>query len=156
MFTKPQAEHHWLDQFIGRWTIEHDCTMPDGKKSNHTGTMNCRSLGGLWLICESDGQGSDGDWSSIMTLGFDPQLNQYVGTFIGSMMANIWPYRGVLDSSGRTLPLTSEGPNFAGEGTAQYRDTLLIEDKSTWHFNSEIQSADGSWVQIMSAKHTRL
>ncbi len=32
----------------------------------------------------------------------------YVGTFIGSMMANIWHYAGVLEADGVTLPLESE------------------------------------------------
>ena len=53
MFAKPQSEHQWLDQLVGEWTFEHECQMPDGSTSNAPGKMTCRSLGGLWLICES-------------------------------------------------------------------------------------------------------
>tara|TARA_A100001391_G_scaffold85596_1_gene55983 strand:+ start:245 stop:724 length:480 start_codon:yes stop_codon:yes gene_type:complete len=156
MFAKPQKEHQWLGQLLGDWTFEHNCQMPDGSHTNTPGTMTCRSLGGLWLICESSGTSADGDtWSSIMTLGFDPQQEQYVGTFIGSMMANIWPYQGVLDESGKRLPLESQGPKFDGSGVGKYRDTIEIVDADTWLFLSELQSDDGQWVQFMTGKHCR-
>lgn len=156
MFATPQQEHHWLDQLVGQWKFEHDCLMPDGSKSSTDGTMNCRSLGGMWLIGESRGESPDsGAWSSIMTLGFDPAQNQYVGTFVGSMMANIWPYRGVLDATGKRLPLDSEGPKFDGSGVGKYRDTIEIVDTDAWLFISELQSDDGNWVQFLSGKHTR-
>jgi hypothetical protein len=156
MFAKPQQEHRWLDQLAGRWKFEHNCEMPDGAKSTASGIMSCRSLGGMWLICESSGQSPDGDWSSIMTVGFDPVQNQFVGTFVGSMMANIWPYHGVLDTNAKRLPLYSEGPKFDGSGTGKYRDTIEIVDANTWLFTSELQSDEGDWQQFMVGKHTRV
>ncbi len=156
MFAKPQSEHKWLDKLIGDWRFEHNCQMPDGSKSTSHGSMTCRSLGGLWLICESSGQSPDGSaWSSIMTLGFDPTRSQYVGTFIGSMMTNIWPYQGTLDKTGVRLPLYSEGPKFDGSGVGEYRDTIEIVSTDAWVFTSEFHSDDGTWVQFLSGKHTR-
>lgn len=151
MFAKPQSEHRWLEQLAGQWKFEHDCQVPDGSKSTTEGTMACRLLGGLWLICESSGESpGNGAWSSIMTLGFDPNLNQYVGTFIGSMMANIWPYHGKLDSTGKRLPLNSEGPKFDGSGIGKYRDTIEIIDTENWLFTSELQTDGGKWLQFLS------
>ncbi len=156
MFAKPQAEHQWLEQLIGDWKFEHDCQMPDGTTSKTPGSMSCRSLGGLWVICESNGESAEGEsWSSIMTLGFDSKQNQYVGTFVGSMMANIWPYQGVVDASGKRLPLDSEGPKFGGSGRCKYRDTIEIIDKDNWLFISELQDDDGQWVRFMTGKHIR-
>jgi hypothetical protein len=156
MFAKPQSEHQWLDQLLGLWTFDHNCQMPDGSHSTTQGSMTCRSLGGMWLICESSGKSPDGsDWSSIMTLGFDPAQNQYVGTFIGSMMTNIWPYHGVLDATGKRLPLNSVGPKFDGSGIGNYRDTIEIVNVDTWRFISELQNDDGEWVQFMCGTHKR-
>lgn len=155
MFARPQREHQWLEQFVGKWNFEHDCKMPDGSRSTADGVMTCRSLGGLWLICESIGDSPDGAWSSIMTLGFDPVQNQYVGTFVGSMMANIWPYHGVLDATKNRLPLNSEGPRFDGNGIGKYRDTIELIDSETWLFRSELESDDGTWQQFMIATNTR-
>lgn len=156
MFAKPQSEHHWLDQLLGDWDFEHQCEMPDGTRSVTPGKMTCRSLGGMWLIAESSGQSDPSSpWSSVMTLGFDPAQNQYVGTFIGSMMANIWPYHGKLDSTGRRLALASQGPKFDGSGIGQYRDTIEIVDADTWLFSSELLTDDGQWVKFMDGKHVR-
>ncbi|MEZ6137589.1 MAG: DUF1579 domain-containing protein [Pirellulaceae bacterium] len=155
MFAQPQKEHQWLDQLVGQWNLEHNCEMPDGSKSTAKGTMSCRSLGGMWLICESSGDSPDGHWANIMTLGFDPAQNQFVGTFVGSMMANIWPYHGVLDPTLKRLPLYSEGPKFDGNGIGKYRDTIEIIDADSWLFTSELESEDATWRQFMVATHTR-
>ena len=110
----------------------------------------------MWLICESSSESPGGsEWSSIMTLGFDPAPKQYVGTFVGSMMANIWPYLGVLDATGMRLPLNSEGPAMDGTGTCKYRDTIEIIDSDSWLFLSEFQDTDGEWHQFLSGKQTR-
>ena len=155
MFAKPQKEHQWLDQLVGKWDFEHNCEMPDGSHSTANGKMTCRSLGGMWLICESSGDSPDGSWASIMTLGFDPIKNQFVGTFIGSMMANIWPYHGVLDATGKRLPLYSEGPKLDGSGSCKYRDTIALIEADSWLFISEFESGEAEWHQFMVAKHTR-
>jgi len=127
MFAKSQKEHYWLDQLVGEWNVLNDCTMPDGSSSATKGTMICRSLGGMWLICESVGESAEGiSWSSIMTLGYDPKKGCYVGTFIGSMMANIWHYDGTLDPTEKRLLLETEGPAFSGVGTCKYRDKIEI------------------------------
>lgn len=156
MFAKPQDEHHWLDQLIGEWVFEHECQMPDGPISRTPGRMLCRSLGGLWLIGESRCESAAGQaWSSIMTLGFDPERKHYVGTFIGSMMASIWHYQGVVDASGNRLPLDSEGPTFDGSGRCKYRDTIEIVDQDNWLFTSALQDDQGRWMQFMTGKHAR-
>ena len=156
MFAKPQAEHAWLDQLVGDWTFDHDCQMPDGNTSTASGKMTCRSLGGLWLVCESSGDAADsGPWSSIMTLGFDSAKDQYVGTFVGSMMANLWLYNGVLDAGRNRLVLGTLGPRFDGSGTCNYRDTIEITDSDHWLMTSSLQTDDGEWVRFMTGKHTR-
>lgn len=156
MFAKPEAQHHWLDPLVGNWSFEHDCTMPDGSTNKTPGKMVCRSLGGLWVVCESTGSSDEGgEWSSIMTVGYDPARGRYVGTFIGSMMTNIWHYEGLVDESGKRLPLDCEGPKFDGSGTCQYRDTIEIVDNDTWLLTSELQTDDGTWVKFMTGTHTR-
>ncbi|QDV25726.1 DUF1579 domain-containing protein [Aureliella helgolandensis] len=156
MFAKPQSEHRWLDQLVGNWDFEHVCQTPDGTKSSTLGQMRCRSLGGMWLVCESNGESEGSEaWSSILTVGFDPALNQYVGTFIASMMANIWHYRGVLEAKNNRLPLESQGPAFDGTGTCNYRDTIAIIDRDHWLFTSEMQLEDTTWQQFMSGNHIR-
>ncbi|MGB7344466.1 MAG: DUF1579 domain-containing protein [Pirellulaceae bacterium] len=157
MFAKPQSEHEWLHQLVGNWDVHHACQMPDGSQSTTTGKMICRSLGGMWLLCEGSGSSPDeGEWSSVMTLGFDPVKSKYVGTFVGSMMANIWNYEGEREADSNRVPLSTIGPKFDGSGTCNYRDTLEIVDANTWRLSSEMQNDDGTWVQFMDGKHHRI
>lgn len=156
MFAKPQEEHKWLDQLIGDWSFEHNCNMPDGNASTAQGKMTCRSLGGMWLIAESNGDSpGGGTWSSIMTIGFDTVLNRYVGTFVGSMMSNVWQYEGIVDATAKRLPMACEGPKFDGSGRCQYRDTIEIVDSDNWLMTSEMQTDDGRWIKFLDATHQR-
>jgi hypothetical protein len=90
-----------------------------------------------------------------MTVGFDPEKGRYVGTFIGSMMANLWLYEGLLDSAKNRLPLETEGPAFGRDGTCKYRDTIEIVDQNRWLFTSEYQDKSGQWIRFMSGEQVR-
>jgi hypothetical protein len=156
---EPQQEHHWLERLVGDWTFEGECPGgPDQPGGKYTGTERVRPLGGLWVVCEGEGALPDGSGTArtMMTLGYDPQKRCYVGTWVGSMMANMWVYQGELDASGKVLPLHTEGPNCMAEGqTARYRD--VIEFKSPDHrtLTSSIQGPDGEWQQFMVAHYRR-
>ncbi len=157
MFAKPQSEHTWLQQFVGEWDVRSQCRMsPDELPQQSGGRMSCRSLGGLWLIAEGEGESPDGEASqSIMTIGYDPQQQRYIGTFVASMMTHLWPYSGVRDANGNRLMLDSEGPRFDGAGRAKYRDTIEVIDRDHWKFSGEVLMDDGSWQNIMSSDHRR-
>lgn len=158
MFEKPQSEHNWLSQLVGGWVSQSECQMgPDAPPEKSTGRLSCRMLGGLWLIAEGTADSPEGEpMTSIITLGYDPVKKKYIGNFIASMMTHLWPYSGVLDDSGKRLPLDSEGPRFDGvEGMAKYRDTIEIIDNDHWKFYGELQVEDGSWVRIMTSENRR-
>ena len=156
MFAKPQDEHRWLKQLVGDWKFEHKCQMPDGSSTSSPGRLTCRLLGELWLVAEFEGDSAEGGaWSSIMTLGYDPTQQKYVGTFVGSMMTNLWNYQGVLEADGRRLPLETRGPRFDGQGECAYRDTIEIVDADRWLFTSHVQNDSGEWQQFLDGQHTR-
>jgi len=69
---------------------------PDQLSSKTKGTEVVRSLGGLWIVSEGEEMPTAVP-EKLMTLGYDPQNNRYVGTFIGSMMTHLWIYDGCLD-----------------------------------------------------------
>ena len=158
MHTEPQKEHQWLQQFVGDWTYESECDMgPDQPRGKFTGSESARSIGGLWILAEGQGQMPDGGAATMfLTIGFDPQRKRYVGTWIGSMMTTLWVYDGWLDEAGTTLTLEAEGPSMAAEGkTAKYRD--VTEFKSADHrvFRSMMLGDDGQWKEFMKADYRR-
>lgn len=156
---QPQSEHKWLQRLVGEWTFEAECHMgPDQPPITSTGKETVRSLGGLWTIGEGTSEipGGSGISESIMTLGYDPQARQFVGTFIASVMTHLWPYRGTLDATEKVLTLDSEGPSITGDGTmARYQDIIEFVSDDHRTLTSQVQGADGQWVRFMKAHYRR-
>lgn len=158
MKAEAQKEHEWLQKLVGEWTCEMDCSMgPDQPRQKLSGSESVRSIGGLWVQTEGRGEMADGSPSTtVMTLGYDPQKQRFVGTFIASMMTYLWLYEGRLDASGRVLTLDSEGPSFVGDGSmAKYQD--IIEWRSDDHrlLISQVPGPDGRWQEFMTAHYRR-
>lgn len=158
MMSKPQKEHEWLQQLLGQWTFESEADMGPGQPSvKSTGTERVRSLGGMWIIGEGQGEmpGGAGLAEMVITLGYDPQRG-YVGTWIGSMMHHLWIYDGQLDPTRRILTLNAQGPSFSGDGTmANYQDIIEIVSPDHRILRSQVQGTDGQWTQFMEAHYRR-
>lgn len=160
MMSEPLPQHRWLEKLLGEWTVESQCVMgPDQPPSKSKGTEKVRSLGGHWVVCEGAGEmpgGGEANW--VMTLGYDPSTERYVGTWVGSMMPMMWIYAGTLDADSRVLTLDTEGPNFADGGKTRTRFQDIVEIVSDDHriLRSRMQSPDGSWAQFMEAHYRRV
>ena len=158
MHAQPQREHRWLQKLVGEWTYEHEARMgPDQPPMKSTGTESVRSLGDLWVVGESQGSMPDGGPATmIITLGYDPQKGRFVGTFVGSMMTNLWIYDGELDRSERVLTLEADGPSFTDpSATAKYRDVVEIVSDDHRMLRSSVLGDDGEWHEFMIAHYRR-
>jgi hypothetical protein len=158
MQAEPQPEHRWLEKLVGEWTYETEAAMgPDKPPEKFKGFEVVRSLGGVWVICEGRGDMPGGGTGlTIMTLGYDPAKKRFVGTFIGSMMTNLWVYDGGLDAAGKKLTLDAEGPSFAGDGkTALYKDAIEFKSDDERVLTSHMLGDDGNWHGFMTATYRR-
>ncbi|TWU66296.1 DUF1579 domain-containing protein [Crateriforma conspicua] len=155
MSQKTSEPHQWLKQLVGHWTFHHECINPDGSKMQVDGRVDCRMLGNLWLVCEYSGGSGDDQWSSIMALGYDTAKSAYVGSFVASMMDNLWLYQGDRSEAGNAVVLETEGPKFDGSGTCPYRDTIKIIDADCWQMTSEMQDDEGNWICFMNGTQQR-
>jgi hypothetical protein len=159
MNTAPQKEHQWLQKLVGEWAFEGEATMEPGKPpETFKGTESVRSLGGLWVIAEGQGDmlGSGEPATTIMTLGYDPRTKRYVGTFVASMMAHLWMYDGALDARERALSLDADGPGMAPDAPlAKYRDVIEFESDDHRVLTSQTLGEDGQWHRFMTAHYRR-
>ena len=156
--TEPQKEHRWLQKLVGEWTFEGEATMAPGKPpEKFKGTESVRSLGDLWILAEAEGEcPGGGPATMMMTLGYDPQKERYVGTWIGSMMTHLWVYEGALDAAGRVLTLETEGPNMAAEGKmAKFKDVIELKSDDHRLLRSHMLGDDGKWHGFMTANYRR-
>lgn len=157
MFGEPQDEHRWLDRFLGTWTYEHECQPdPDQPAQKLKGRQTFTSLGGFWILGDGTGEMPGGEAKMLLTIGYDPASKRYVGSWIGSMMPNLWVYEGDVDASGRILTLQSDGPSFSGDGTnATYQDIIEVMTDDHYRFRSQVRQPDGSWQVFMEADYRR-
>jgi hypothetical protein len=156
MQQEPQREHQWLQALVGEWTYESDCDMgPDKPRERVTGSEVVRAFGDLWTVAEGEGGGPEGGWKSIMTLGYDPAKKKFVGTFVATIMPNLWVYEGSLDAAGKVLTLDAEGPNFTDGRIVKYHDIITITDDGRRTLSSEVLGDDGKWTTFMTAYYQR-
>ncbi len=166
MNSEPYAGHLWLQQLVGEWTSESsEASAPGEEAPVCVWRETVRSLGGLWVLCEGQGGMPDGEvGTTLMTLGYDPEQNAFVGTFIGSMMSHLWIYHGELDSSGRQLTLHTEGPSLTPEGMmpatrmkrVKYRDVIELLSEDQRVLRSSYLDDEGEWQLFMTANYRRL
>jgi hypothetical protein len=151
-------QHQWLAKLAGEWVYESECPGESGAAEKMTGSELVRTLGGIWLLGEGRGQMPDGaPMTSLLTLGFDPDRQRFVGTWIGSMMTELWVYHnGWLDDAGRVLTMEAEGPTFDGSGKrATYRDILEIVDDGHRILTGNVLGEDGKWTCFMTSHYRR-
>jgi Protein of unknown function (DUF1579) len=157
MHVEPQAEHQWLNQFLGEWSSETECQVgADQPPSKSKGSEVVRSLGGIWIVSEGEGEMPDGEMGkTVVTLGYDPKSDRYVGTFIGGMMTHLWIYNGSLDAAGKVLTLDTEGPNFAENSMTKYQDIIEFVSPDHRIMTSKILEENGNWLEFMTAHYRR-
>jgi hypothetical protein len=158
MREEPQLQHRWLQKLIGDWTFEGEAKIePDKPPERFRGTESVRSLGGLWILAEGQGEmPGGGAATTLMTLGYDPNGNRYVGTFVASMMTHLWVYEGALDATGEELVLDTEGPGTgAGAKRARFQDVIQIKTDDLRTLKSRTLGEDGQWHVLMEAAYRR-
>lgn len=157
MQAEPTAEHRWLQRLAGDWKYEMEAEGPPGEPPiRDSGTEHVRSLGDTWIQSESASPLPEGGTSvSLMTLGYDPARQQFVGTFVSSMMTHLWVYSGGT-LEGDLLTLEAEGPGYEDPSTmVLYRDTIqLLSDDHRVHTSSH-RLDDGSWHLFMTTHYHR-
>src|SRR4030095_16943034 len=156
----PQREHKWLQKMVGEWTSEAEMATEPGKpRETCKGTESVRSLGGLWVLAEGQGEmpGGGGPATMVLTLGYDPQRKRFVGTWVGSMMTHLWVYNGSLDAAERALTLEAEGPSMEApeSKTGKYRDVMEFRTDDHRVLSSYTLGADGAWRQFMTVHYRR-
>jgi hypothetical protein len=156
-FPPPVKEHEWLKQFAGEWETESKSeALPGQPAMECKGTMSSRMLGAYWAISEYKTDIAGTQVHGVQTIGYDPESKKYVGTWVDSMMNHMWRYKGEVDSSGKTLTLEAEGPDFLTSGkTALFRDAYEFKSDDHIVATSSMQGEDGKWVTFITGNMRR-
>lgn len=150
---EPTPQHRFLERLNGTW----DVVAEAGSTETPQWSETTRSLDGLWYVIEGEGRmGPEHQARTLMTLGYDPKLGHYVGTWLGTMMTKLWIYKGWLEADGKTLTLEAEGPDFDDPSrTTIYHDVIVFLDDDRRHFSGNVRQPDGTFKQIMAMEFHR-
>lgn len=155
---KPQKEHEWLQQFVGKWETESKASMgPDQPPVECKGSIECRMLGGFWVVSEYQGDMGGTPMTGLQTIGYDPAEKKYVGTWVDSVMNHMWRYEGFVEEGGKKLVLEASGPNLmAGGKETKFRDAFEFKSADEMIVTSSMLGEDGKWITFMTGTARRV
>ena len=156
--TNKLEQHEWLQQLVGEWSVSSEAIMEPGSDSTTWESKeSIRSIGGLWIVAEGTADNDGQPFISLMTLGYDPNKEAFVGTWIDTIQTTMWSYVGHLDESKRVLTLEAEGPSFGDPGkTAKYRDQIELVGPEQKRTTSSVLAEDGNWTTFMTVEARRV
>ena len=154
---QPQKEHEWLQKFVGEWESEVEVTIEPGQAPmKGKGEETVRSLGGFWIVADGRSEMMGMKMGNVLTLGYDPESQKYVGTWVDSMTSYLWKYEGELDESGKVLTLETVGPCHLSAGKLRkFREVTEFKNKDYRVFTSSVQDEDGKWTTIVTGHYRR-
>jgi len=155
---KPQPQHHWLRQLVGEWKSDVDCYMgAEEPVFKNQGTESVRALGDFWIINEIKSENPEFPFTASLTVGYDPEKKQYIGTWVDSMSGYFWKYTGSVDETGKILTLLTEGPcpMFPGK-LSKFREVTEMISNDHKRFTSSILGEDGNWSTCMVVNAKRV
>ena len=155
---EPQREHRWLDRLVGEWTSEIECSMgPDQPPMKSRGVDVVRSLGGLWIVAEGEGEMPGGGTAkTIMTLGYDPRARSLRGDVRrldddASLALQRLPGR-VREGAHAGQPRAPTSPARRRRST---RTCIEFVDDDHRIMTSRVLGDDGDWHHFMTAHYRR-
>jgi hypothetical protein len=155
---QPPEPTTFLQRLAGEWSVVTEAIPGPGREPVRSESRQRARMVGRWLVAEATGTAPGGrPYTSILTLGFDPSAEHFIGTWIDSMQAHRWMYTGRLDDSGTALTLETEGPVLGDPTTlARYREIIEIEDTDRVVMRSMILGPNGEWFEFARAEYRRL
>lgn len=158
---QPREQKHpaaFLQQLVGEWSaVVHAVQDPAEDPYRFEGKETARMLGRQWLVSEFYSEVEGVTINSILTIGYDPTIEKFVGTYVNSMQPQLWTYEGTLNDEGTTLTLKTEGP-FMGDPEQKAEFRVVIERKGAdqWTMGSQIFMPDeDKWVEFLSFEYER-
>ena len=151
------AQHDWLQQLVGEWDVTQRVNLdPELGPTVWESTEVVRAIGDLWVVSEGSAEYDGAPFMSILTLGYDPAKEKFVGTWIDSIQTTLWNYTGELDAERHRLTLMTEGPSLTEPSkTVPYRDSIEILGPGHRRMTSSAKDEDGEWAVFMTADAVR-
>lgn len=154
---QPTKQHEWLKQLVGEWDADVEIYGQDGKATGEKlkGTESGRMVGEFWAFMENKGTFQGKPFQGFFSIGYDTDQKKFVGAWFDNMSHHLWQYTGDVDSAGRVLTLSTEGPcPMEGNKITKFRETIEIKSPEHKVFTS-MREKDGKWVKNMTINYRK-
>lgn len=150
----PVQQHQWLKKFVGDWTTDIELIAPGSEPIKESCTETVRAVGEFWIITDTRSKFMGEQYTAVLTLGYDPKKEKYIGTYVDSMTSQLWTYEGKLDESGNKLILNTEATMPDG-ASVKFRETHEIKSNDHRVFTSELIGPDGDFMEVLTVNAHR-
>ncbi len=152
----PTPQHKWLGQLVGEWHTEvvDPSVGPEAPETKIQITDNVHAVGEYWIVSESETRFSSGASHFMMTIGYDPEAKEFIGSWIDANTSHMWTLTGSLDEERQMLTLHGEGPGVDGK-PARFRDDIQLDSPNQKTHRSFLLGVDGKWAPIGEVTYLR-
>ena len=157
--TAQETPGAFFESMVGTWIVDTEAIPGPGEDPIRGESREvARLLGDQWLVAEGNATMPDGRlYESMWILGWDPHLEQVVGTWVVSIQKRKWDFTGRFDASGQVLTLETEGPFMGDPSTlTQYREILEVVDEDHRTLRSLILVPDEDWFEFARSDYRRV
>lgn len=151
----PQPEHELLKQFSGDWQFERYSPSGDDVEGEVVGqgNLSAEMVGNFFVVGRWSGEVYGSEYTAVMSLGYDIERGEYIGSWIDSIISYRWQLAGTVDEETDELVLSTSGPGPAG-GTAEFRERYVFDSPDAITIVGEMRR-DDEWVNIVNTELTR-
>jgi hypothetical protein len=156
--TNKLDQHEWLQQLVGEWSLSSEAIVePGSDATTWESKESIRAIGALWIVAETTAETDGEAFTSLLTVGYDPRKETFVGSWIDTLQTTMWSYVGQLDEAQRILTLEAEGPSLTDAGkTGKYRDRIEFVSPDHKRTTSTALGDDGNWTVFMTVDARRV
>lgn len=155
-FPKPTAEHNRLREDAGVWKVQstfymdpNPATPPMVSEAKETVEM----FGDFWRLGVYESNFMGQTFKGQATLGYDPENEEYVSTWIDSMSPTFFCFRGSFE--GDTLVMKGRAFDCMSKMEANYRTTEVHTSPNERVFEMFMELPDGNEFKMMTHVYTR-
>ena len=157
---KPTIEHIRLARAVGTW----DATMktyvrgPDAEPLVSQGTEVAKLIpGGLWLQTEYHGKLGQMPFHAVSLIGYNPEKEKYVGTWVDSMSPALLVMEGDFDTKTKSLTMNAKGTEQATGKPYEAKMTSIFTEKETRLYMMFVKNerTKGQFVKFVEITYTK-
>lgn len=156
--TSPTEYHKALAREAGVWDAKTTFWMsPDASPMEGTAVETNTMLGQFWLVSDFEGGIGNIPFKGHATLGYDPKIEKYTGTWVDTMGPYLYTMEGTYDVSTHTLTMMSTGRNVQTGKEETTKNVTQYKDENTKVFTiyGPSEEEGEEWWKMMEIEYTK-